>query len=172
MEAVNPDKYDFNISPLPAGFYIKSVRAERTDVLLSGLDLTNGAPPALTVVLSANAGQLTGAAQNPDTQKGAAAVTVVLAPQEKERREVMAFYKTANTDQNGSFTIRGITPGEYKIYAWEDLEPGAYMDPDVMKPVESKGVSVTIKEGSSENVMVNMIPADSPAAVNGQAGKL
>ena len=24
--------------------------------------------------------------------------------------------------------MKGLEPGEYKLYAWEDIEPGAYMD--------------------------------------------
>ena len=38
-----------------------------------------------------------------------------------------------------------LTPGEYKVYAWEDVEMGAYMDPDFMKPIESKGEGLTLR---------------------------
>jgi hypothetical protein len=38
-----------------------------------------------------------------------------------------------------------IIPGEYKIYAWEQIEEGSYEDPDFMKAHESEGEKVSIK---------------------------
>ncbi len=72
---------------------------------------------------------------------------MVLIPQEKDRRDVFSFYKTTTTDQAGNFSFKNLTPGDYKVFAWEDIEPGAYSDPEFVKPVESKGESVNIKEG-------------------------
>ena len=53
-----------------------------------------------------------------------------------------------------------VEPGEYKIYAWEDVEFGAYQDPDFVKPVESHGQAVTIKENSREDLQLKVIPAE------------
>ena len=39
-------------------------------------------------------------------------------------------FKTAATDQDGHFTMRGLPPGPYKIFAWEELDPFAYFDPE------------------------------------------
>ena len=71
--------------------------------------------------------------------------------------------KTADTDQNGHFVIRGVTPGEYKVFAWEDIEEGAYEDPDFMKPHESDGQTVSIKERGHETVELKAIPPESAA---------
>ncbi|MGD0301711.1 MAG: hypothetical protein ABSE86_31935, partial [Bryobacteraceae bacterium] len=73
-------------------------------------------------------------------------------------------YKTTDTDQNGHFVIKGLAPGEYKIYAWEDLEQGAEQDPDFMKPHESDGEKVSIKERAHETVQLKLIPAESAAS--------
>jgi hypothetical protein len=32
------------------------------------------------------------------------------------------------TTDDGSFTIGGLAPGEYKLYAWEDVESGVWQD--------------------------------------------
>jgi hypothetical protein len=53
-----------------------------------------------------------------------------------------------------------IEPGEYKAYAWEDVEMGAYMDPDFLKPVENRGQSVSIHENSHEQLQLDLIPGD------------
>jgi hypothetical protein len=161
FDDVNPEHFEVNVTPLLGGFYLKSMRAGNTDVLANGLDLTGGGGASLDVVIGVNAPQVTGTVQNPTTQQPATAVTVVLIPLEKERREVSLFYRTAMTDQNGSFTMGRVNPGEYRIYAWDEVENGAWFDPDFLKPVESKGSPVSVREGSPVNVQVTMIPGGS-----------
>jgi hypothetical protein len=86
---------------------------------------------------------------------------VVLAPQEKERRDQQQYYRTTNTDQNGTYTLKSVVPDEYKLFGWEDIEPGAYMDPEFLKPVESKGEALTLREGDRKSTTLTWIPADS-----------
>ena len=87
-----------------------------------------------------------------------------MVPQEKERLDQMSYYKTVTTDQYGRFTLKSIDPGEYKVFAWEDVESGAYMDPDFVKPVENQGSSVTIRESSRESLQLKLIPAEAVSA--------
>jgi hypothetical protein len=81
----------------------------------------------------------------------------------------MSYYKTMTTDQYGRFTVKSIDPGEYKLFAWEDVEFGAYMDPEFVKPVESLGESVTIREKSRESLQLKLIPAEAASA--GEKGR-
>jgi len=159
IEDVTADVYNLTLFGLPDGFYIKSIRSGETDALANGVDVTGPVAP-LHVVLSPNAGQLSGAVQNSATRQPAMGATVVMIPQEKDRRAVFSNYKMSTTDQSGNFSFKNLTPGEYKVFAWEDIEPGAYADPDFVKPVESKGEAVTIKEGAASPVQVTLIPAE------------
>jgi len=161
FDDVNPDHFDVNVSPLPGSLYLKSMRAGNADILANGLDLTGGGGASLDVVIGVNAPKITGTVQDPTTQQPALGATVVLIPQEKERREVSLYYSTASTDQNGNFTINRVNPGEYKVYAWDEVENGAWFDPDFLKPVESKGSPVSVREGSPVTVQLTMIPAGS-----------
>jgi 5-hydroxyisourate hydrolase-like protein (transthyretin family) len=149
LELVSPDRYNVVFTGLPEGFYVKAIRSGDADVLASGLDLTNGAGADLEVVLSPKAGQLSGVVQNSKTQQPAPGAFVVLIPQEKERRDQQSYYKTTTTDQTGSFILKSLVPGTYKAFAWEDIENGAYMDPDFVKPFESSGESVSVVESAS-----------------------
>jgi hypothetical protein len=161
FDDVNPEHFEVVVAPLSGTFYLKSIRAGNTDVLANGLDLTGGGGATVDVVIGVNAPQITGTVQNPATQQPAMAVTVVLVPQEKERREVSLYYRTTNTDQSGSFTIGRVNPGEYRVYAWEEVENGAWFDPDFLKPIEGKGASVSVREGTPVTVQLTMIPAGS-----------
>jgi hypothetical protein len=161
FDDVNPEHFEVSVTPLPGTLYLKSIRAGNIDVLANGLDLTAGGGASLDVVIGVNAPRITGTVQDPTTQQPAIGATVVLIPQEKERGEVSLFYRTANTDANGNFTMARVNPGEYKVYAWEEVENGAWFDPDFLKPVESKGSPVSVREGTPGSVQLTLIPAGS-----------
>ena len=153
---VNADHYNVTLSGLPDGFYVKSVSLGGQDALLAGLNLSSGGAGPIDIVLAPNAGQAAGVVQN-DQQQPAPGVTVVLIPQERERKEQTQYYRTATTDAAGSFTFKNLDPGQYKVYAWKEVESGAYMDPDFVGPVENRGASLTIREGSQESLQVKLI---------------
>ena len=161
MDDVGADRYTVSVNGLPEGFYLKSVRSANLDVLADGLEIAAGSPAPLDVVLSSKAGQISGTVLDPRTQKAAPGMTVVLVPQEKERRDRESFYRSSNTDPAGGFTFKSLTPGEYRVYCWEDAEFGSWMDPDFLKPQEGRGEAVSIQEGARQAVQINLIPADS-----------
>lgn len=156
---VAQEQYDIHVGGLPDGYYVKSIRAGDEEVRDAGLDMTRGAAGPLTVTISPGAGQVEGAVLN-HKQETAAGALVVLIPDDSARRERRESYQTATTDQYGRFVLKGIIPGEYKVYAWDDIESGAYMDPDFMKPFESRGEAVSIHEDGRESVQLKLIPAE------------
>ncbi len=159
MDDVSPDLYEVTVTGLPEGFYVKSIRCGETDALISGLALS-GPPEPIEIVVSPKAGQIAGAVRNPKTQQPEPNVTLALVPQEAARRETQIYYRNVSTDAAGNFTLKSLPPGEYRVYAWEDVEDGAWMDPEFMKPLESKGVPVTLKESGNETVQVQAIAAE------------
>jgi hypothetical protein len=66
-------------------------------------------------------------------------------------------YLTANVDAAGKFHLDAI-PGSYKAFAWEDVEPGAWLDPDFISHHESRGRSVRVIDGGNELIEVSVIP--------------
>jgi hypothetical protein len=68
------------------------------------------------------------------------------------------FYRSVKTDRSGAFQLKGLPPGEYKLYAWESVENRAWVDAEFLKPVEAKAKAVTIREGDSQIVEIKVIP--------------
>ncbi len=153
---VSPDEYMVTLSGLPDGLYVKVIAAGGQNVLLSRMDLSRGLAGGLEILLSPHAGQLTGVVQN-DQQEPVAGGAVVMVPQEQERRGLAQYYRTAAADASGRFTVKNLDPGQYRIYAWRDIEPGMYFDPDFMRPVENEGEPVNIREDGREEVRVRVI---------------
>ena len=57
-------------------------------------------------------------------------VRVVLVPARRNRIDP---FKTTRTGESGEFRFESVPPGDYKLFAWEDIEDGAWLDPDVME---------------------------------------
>lgn len=162
FQNVGPGNYTVKVLGVPDGFYPKSIRFGDREVLDSRIDLTNGGGGALDVLLSPAGGSIegivTGAKQQP-----AGGASVILIP-EPSQRDQLYRYKTSTTDQNGHFRLTGIAPGGYKVFAWEDMEAGAYLDADFLKPLEEKGQPFDIKENARESVQLKQIGIEDSAA--------
>ncbi len=155
---IQPGRYHLNIFSLPGDYYLKSARLGDQEVLESGLDLIHGISGTLEITLSSNGGQVEGVVLNANDQPEAGA-TVVMVPDEP-RRGQSHLYKDVTTDQYGRFTIRSIAPGGYKLFAWEEIEDGAYENSDFLKTFEALGEPRTIREGSRESAQLKLIPAE------------
>jgi hypothetical protein len=56
--------------------------------------------------------------------------------------------------------MKTVVPGKYTVYAWEDVETGAWFDPDFLKTFESWGAKVEVPEGGPLGLQLTLIPAD------------
>jgi hypothetical protein len=61
----------------------------------------------------------------------------------------------------GKFAIREIVPGEYRAFAWESVEFNLYMDPEFWRPLESKGVAITLAESGQADIKLTLITDNS-----------
>ena len=153
---VQPGLYRI-VPPALADFYVKHARFERQDALNQNVDVAQRGPdpPTVDIVLSTNVGQIEGTVSDSRLQPFPGA-QVVLIPE--RNRDSADLYKTAVSDQTGRFTLKGIAPGEYKLYAWETLENNAYFDPDLQRRSASAGKSIEVSESAKLSVSLQVIP--------------
>jgi len=43
------------------------------------------------------------------------------------------------------------------VFAWQDVESGAWFDPDFLRPLENSAQPVNVREGGQEDVKVSLI---------------
>jgi hypothetical protein len=156
LDGAAPGDFRVNVQRLPAGDYVKSIRLGNADVLNDGLHLTGPPQGLLEIVIGANAGSIEGSVSN-DRQQASPNATVVLVPDPRFRQR-SDLYKVVTTDNAGRFQVTGVTPGDYKLFAWENVESGAWQDPAFIGAYENAGRPIHLYEGSSENVQLQVIP--------------
>lgn len=147
--------YRVRFFPVPAGFYLKSSGV--ADVIETGLTVSRGhSPPPVELVLGTGAGRIDGTVKNGDQPSPGA--WVVLVPDGKQRSQTN-FYQPALADQLGRFAMRNVSPGDYTLFAWEQIERGAYLDPDFLGQYEDRGHAVHVEESGHVSVQLDVIPA-------------
>ncbi len=147
--------YRIDFFPAPVGFYLHSSGA--VDVLETGITVGLGhSPAAVELVLSSGAGRIDGVVQSDDQSVPGA--SVVLVPDSKDRGQPN-YYRQAVADQSGRFAMRNIVPGDYTIFSWEQIDRGAYFDPEFLAQYEDRGKPVHVEEGGHLSMTLELIPA-------------
>ncbi len=162
LENVTEGTYRINVGGIPGNAYLKSARIGGQDVLEDGLVVTRGRRGALELVVSTLTGRLEGTALDL-SDKPFPAARVVLVP-EGARRNLPAMYRAGVADQFGHFVIAGIPPGDYKLFAWDAIETGAYQDPDFLRSFEDRGQVVRISESGQSTADIKVIISEERGA--------
>lgn len=148
----------YSISTLlgaPADAYISDMRMGSQSVYDDGIiTIGKGAPEPLEIVISRGGGTVQGtytAAQNGPI------VTIALIP-DLPHRQNFRLYKTSQSNA-GTFTMQGVAPGSYKLFAWENLPSGAEQNADFLREYEQRGVNIVVSAGvAAAKVQVPVIP--------------
>jgi len=142
------------------GWFVKSVAAGGRDINESGISV-DGGTVTMDLVITANGGVCEGVAVDRKGEPVANAV-VVAVPEARMRSRVDRYRKTV-TDQTGRFTLRGIRPGDYTVFAWENVDGEAYYNPDFLKAYEGQGSAMHLSEGERKTLQLDAIPESGPS---------
>ncbi|HET9220419.1 MAG TPA: carboxypeptidase regulatory-like domain-containing protein [Terriglobia bacterium] len=135
--------------------YVKSIRFGSEDVLNGGLRVTGPSSDEMLIVIGTNPGAVEGRVINGAGQPVKAA-TVVMIPEGGLKFRID--HKFAFTDTSGMFQIQNTPPGDYQVYAFEQIEKGGWQDPRVMGQYEGRGKPIRVDEGGKATLDVVAIP--------------
>jgi hypothetical protein len=150
--------YEIRILGLPQDMYVAEVK--QGDTGSSDVHIDKGVDRAtVQVVVGESGGRIDGIVE--DSGQARSGITVVLAP-EQLRRDKYYLFRSATADQDGQFTIRGIAPGSYKLFAWRGAPKGIERAAGFLQKYESLGTSVQVQSSASSFVRVPFITGISP----------
>ena len=153
--SVVPGIWDIGVNPIPKGGYLKAMYLGDQDVLTEDMVIGTDTKAPLKIVMSTQAPLVEG-----DVEVVGKNQPIVLLAPEGKFRDVMSFYRVVLADDKGHFKIGNqLTPGAYKLYAFEEMEFNAYQNPEFLKPFESLGAPVQLAEGQTSRVKLTLIPA-------------
>jgi hypothetical protein len=148
-------RYRLAITGLGKDCYLKEVRYGAADGLADGFNVSRGTNASLEVTISSRGARIQGSVTDKDIRP-VTDVWVVLLPVGEPRGQDGLSQKVA-TDQYGHFVLRGILPGEYQLFCWDEVEDGAWEDPDFLKAFENQGRKVSLKEADSQTADIVVI---------------
>jgi hypothetical protein len=157
IRGVPPQPYQLQISNVPPGKYVRSIRIGDQENNSGEIDLSERTSASLSIVLGADGGEVDGTVQNASGQP-AAETRVTLAPAEEydARSDLL---KRAFTDASGNFQIKDVAPGLYKVFAWESDPDGSTQSAEFRKPFGSRGIAVTVGPKEKASLQLNVITA-------------
>ena len=150
---VRPDHYFLRFLGSPLGkYYLRAARAGETDVIADGLTVSESRSIQIEIVLASDGAKVEGVVRNAN-QEPAPGATVVLAPDGRSRVDL---FRSTTSDQNGHYEFPAIAPGDYRVYAWEDVEPEIWYDPDFLKDYEKQGEKTALEARGRSVVNVRL----------------
>ena len=171
VQNVGPLGWDFEIyvqGIRPPGTYVKSIKMGTQDILNAkfypevgdsqrgGLHVDGPVDQLLEIVLGLGTGTIEGVALDAK-QQIVPYRTVVLLP-DVPLRHRFDLHRTTTTDTSGRFRLPNVTPGSYKIFAFDNIPPGAWEDATMMLGYEGGGRSIRVQENSKDNLELRVIP--------------
>jgi hypothetical protein len=154
---VSPGRYVLQFPALPPGAYIKAAKLGDKDAL-AGLDLSQPTSDArLEVTVSYAGARIDGVVLD---QQGKPAEGVACLIPDPPQPGMPWLYQTAEAVEDGVFHFQGVRPGMYRVYAWEELEPGAYMDPQFTAQRQANSVAIEVAENEKKQISIKRIPVD------------
>lgn len=142
VAGVTADRYEVTVQGLPEGLYLKSMEYASRSWKEGVVELRDGSQP-LTLVLGADAATVAGQVVNEKGEAAPGAYVVLVDRQHRARHSY-----TARADEKGAFRMLGVQPGEYRLFAADEVEPGGVDSAEYLKPwlAKAEALSVAAKQ--------------------------
>lgn len=165
IQNVTAGDYRINVAPIlnlagdpavPAPLqsaYVKSIRIGGIDAMSDGFRVGSQPPDdPIVIVVGLNAGSILGTVVTENSMPAPDATVVLVPDGERGRRQDL--FRSGTSDGSGRFKFDRLPPGQYKLFAWDNVDNGAWLDPAFMKANEELGSVLVIREGSRDEIQI------------------
>ena len=150
LQDVDPGKYTAEVMPW-GPWYVQSAQYGPTNLLSEDLTVAPGQTYPVEIVLRDDGATLSGNLQfYPNNETS---ITVIAVPQPASRRGA----KVSQFGSQSGFTMNGLAPGDYLVFAFDRIDDLEYANPEVLQPYTSQATHVTLSPGQETHVALNLI---------------
>ena len=121
---VAPGRYRLDLTP-PTGGFVKSVLVDGRECVDSFIDVAGESLEDIQITISMTAGTITGSVTNREGALPSAAFVTLVPDGPPAALYRPELHPVVRADAAGHFTMRNVTPGAYRVYAWERLAASA-----------------------------------------------
>ena len=144
-----------NVAPLEPDTYLAELLHGSDSILEKGIVTVGpGQADRLDALIQPSAARIRGKVSASRAQL-AAGITITLVPAEG-REGNLALYKRIIT-ADGEFSFSGVSPGRYRILAWESIPDGAEQNEEFMENFRDEGTYFTVSPQSTSVIEVRLI---------------
>ena len=130
---------------------LKAVLAGGADVTDSGVDLKPGENvDNLTIVLTDRLTSITGTVRDATSTPVPALTVIAFAADQQYWTPQSRWIQAGRTDQNGTYHLRGLPPGDYLLLVSDTVEQGEWFDPSFLEQVRNAATRITLAEGDQK----------------------
>jgi hypothetical protein len=123
LDAPLPGKYEVRLEPMPENAYVRSVEVDGAVAAGSELDLTPASvSPRVKITIATDAGQISGKVLDKDGKLAGVGMYAILCVPDGE--EVKFSGEPPMAGQDGSYTVQGLRPGKYRLFAVDVFQFG------------------------------------------------
>jgi hypothetical protein len=133
--------------------YVRSARQGGRDVLRDGLVIADTPPEPLDIVLSSHGATIEGSVAFAESNQPPGAAVALL----RQAGGELVLEKQIFVHGSNRFTIEGIAPGDYVLYAWPADAQVEYANPAFMRQYESFSKAVTLIEDARVTVRLDRL---------------
>lgn len=152
IDGVLPSEYTLSLIGLPSSYYVKRVQVGMQQIAGRTIDFGHNTG-ALAVVISSSGGIINGSILD-NQQQPAAGVSVALIP-DPPRPDAPDLYKVLRTNAQGQFTILGVAPGHYQLFAIQGAQSNAHFDSDWLNSLQDYSKQISIDENSTITLTIS-----------------
>jgi hypothetical protein len=147
-------RYRFSLRGLPTGAYIADIQQSGRSVYDEGV-VIGPQLEQVRISVRTDSSTVTGSVQR--SGKGVPKAKVILIPPTARRKNPQLF-RTATTNEEGGFSVRGVMPGVYTILALRSLPPGEpWLNETFLAPFLQRGQELRIDAQSTIPVRLELI---------------
>ena len=142
---------------LPDGWAVTSVQFDGRDITDEALDARSGDVLAnVRVVVTNKVNVVSGSITDAKGATTADGTVLLFAEDAQKWTDDSRFVRSARPDQQGTFQIKGLPPGDYLAVAMDYVEDGGWNDPEYLESIRRYGQRVRLGQSGTRTVALRL----------------